>query len=321
MARMSMAVWNRYVMNRRIMLLGMGLILSGCTHESVDTSRFVSAPIPGERFLEANADLKPLEGEVTPQGWPRRIQHKASGMTLLFVPSGSFMMGSPETEAKRDQDEVYWRATIDRPFYLGETEVTVGQYARVMGRRAVDPDSPYMGNDDLPMTGLSWVDAKAFVDRLNKRWGSKWRMPTEVQWEYACRAGTSTPFSFGENTTPEFANYAHRYPYLGRVGPRTDKRPVPVKSYPANPWGFYDMHGNVWEWSIDLYQFDPRKLKAFDGDAEGQPRVIRGGSYTSSGTLLRCAYRDGYPPLASLGPKYGLRVALALEGPAGSRKI
>ena len=130
----------------------------------------------------------------------------------------------------------------------------------VMGRRALDPHSPYMDDDDLPMTGLSWVDAKAFVDLLNKRLGAKWQMPAEVQWEYAWRAGTSTPYSFDENTTPEFACYA-----------------------------------------------------------QGQPRVIRGGSYTSSGALLRCANRDGYPPLASLGPKYGLRVALTLEEPAGSR--
>lgn len=293
----------------RCILAGLTIGVMSCAHTPAERNTDKALKTA---FKKDYPSLTPLQGPLNQQDMPHRVRHKPSGIILLYAPTGTFMMGSPESEAKRDANEVYRQVEISQGFYLGETEITVGQYIKVMGRDAVDRQAPYMDKNNNPITGISWVDAQAFVDQLNKRWGPGWHLPTEIQWEYACRAGTVTPFSFGENTTSELANYAHRYPYLGRVGARTDKNPVPVKSYPANPWGFYEMHGNVWEWTADLYHPNPDK-PATVSDSAGFPRVIRGGSYTSSGALLRCAYRDGYPPLASLGPKYGLRVVRALQ--------
>jgi formylglycine-generating enzyme required for sulfatase activity len=261
---------------------------------------------PGSGF-EALGDV------VDAAGRPRRIQHVASGMVLRLVDAGTCAMGTPATEAKRDGDEFQYQATLDAPYYLGETEVTVGQWMAVMGEPPRNDHAAEPATDTtLPATGVSWHEAARFIETLNDDHGSGWSLPTEVQWEYACRAGTTTPFSFGETITPEQVNYHGRYPYGDAERGLERGAPLPVGSLPANAWGFHDMHGNVWEWCEDIYFWDPTDIPPWTQD-EGASRCIRGGAWTSSAKECRSGFREGYAP-SSDGEKYGLRVAKAAGG-------
>ena len=234
---------------------------------------------------------------------PERALHRRSGIMLVRVPPGSFVMGASKDEAGRDGDEHQREVEVTEPFYLGETEVTVGQWRRVMGR----PTPVKQQDEAMPLKGVTWYVAKEFVEQLNAQGGGGWRLPTEVEWEYACRAGTTTPFSFGEALDPSLAHYDGRRPYKDGERTKTSDDVVPVRSLPANPWGFFAMHGNVWEWCEDLYL--PNVARDLPPpNARGASRSIRGGGFSSRGDQLRSAYRDGYPPL-STGEKYGFRVA------------
>jgi len=225
-------------------------------------------------------------------------------MIFILVEPGRFTMGAPESEAQADGDEVQYEAEIEAPFYLAETEVTVGQWKAVMGSV---PNDKFVDDDEIPMSGVSWHMATEFIERLNKKFGGGLRLPREIEWEYACRAGTTTPFSIGENITPEQANYYGAYPYADGEPGLDRNRPIAVRSFEPNPWGFYDMHGNVWEWCVEKYVVHPEEGQRPRKDP-GAPRVMKGGAYTSRGKQLRSAYRDGYPP-NSKGSKYGFRLA------------
>ena len=246
------------------------------------------------------AELPP-DLESTEAGW----RHAASGIVLLRVEPGSYVMGSPDWEVDRDGDEPQRKVSIDEPFLLGETEITVGQWRRVMNQEPPLEQT----QDDHPVKGVTWYAAQEFVAKLNAEGPGGWRLPTEEEWEYACRAGTTGPFSF-EALTPEVANYRGRSPYAGGEKGLDRGDVIPVKSFAPNPWGFYDMHGNVWEWCEDVYLVHPGRTRV--PTEPGASRTMRGGAFTSKGKQLRSAYRDGYPP-QSTGPKYGFRVARSLD--------
>lgn len=240
-------------------------------------------------------------------GLSSRVRHIPTGIVLVLIPPGKFVMGSTQSELQRDGDEVQQPALIESAFYLGETEVTVAQWRQIMGtapREAVRSD-----DGELPITGVSWHKAKKFVHRMNAQGSSGWRLPTEAEWEYACRAGTTTAFSFGDNITPKQVNYDGQRPYAGgEPGLRRDG-PVPVRGLPRNPWGLYEMHGNVFEWCEDLYVVHPERGVPAN-DSPGASRVLRGGAWSSKGKQIRSGSRDGYPPSSS-GPKYGFRIVIA----------
>ncbi len=177
----------------------------------------------------------------------------------------------------------------------------------------------FKDNPHNPVEQVSWDDTQHFIAELNQRIaGLQARLPTEAEWEYACRAGTTTPFSFGENITPEQVNYDGEYPYAGGEKGLNRERTVPVGSLPPNPWGLYEMHGNVWEWCEDWYgeypnepQIDPH------GPEEGVYRVLRGGSWIGYGRYARSAHRHRY------GPDYrydyiGFRLALGQAASKGA---
>ncbi|MBN2718839.1 MAG: formylglycine-generating enzyme family protein, partial [Deltaproteobacteria bacterium] len=173
------------------------------------------------------------------------------GVTQRFrwIPSGEFMMGSPEDEPDRSDDETQHKVILTKGFWLADTACTQELWEAVMG---VNP-SRFKG-EKRPVEKVSWDDCQEFVARINKANPElNLALPTEAQWEYACRAETETPFSCGDNITPEQVNYNGDYPYPGGEKGKKRVETVKVKSLPANPWGLYEMHGNVYEWCADWY--------------------------------------------------------------------
>jgi formylglycine-generating enzyme required for sulfatase activity len=188
---------------------------------------------------------------------------------------------------------------ITRPFYLGVFPVKQREYLPVMGKNPslFGPDGG--GGPDFPVENVSWTDAVDFCRRLSLGPGEAtagriYRLPTEAEWEYACRAGTTSPFAFGDTLSSEQANFDGRNPY-GDVEPGPYlRRTSRVGAYPDNAWGLYDLHGNVWEWCADWYRADYyQESPAEDppGPAKGQFRVVRGGSWHFYGNECRSAYR------------------------------
>ena len=242
----------------------------------------VGSPSPIRRRV---ADCQPVGDEVGSNGLPRRIRHDSTGIILVLIPAAQFTMGSPASEPKRERNEEQRTVRIRSAFYLGETEVTLAQWKQVMG--SVPREFRLRDSAELPVGGVSWHQAKEFVRRLNARGGeSGWRLPTEAEWEYACRAGTATPFSFGDDISTAQVNYNGRRPYLGGALeiPILRNRPIPVRSLPPNSWGLYEMHGNVSEWCEDRYVARPtRDAGTSDSPVpSGASRVLRGGQRSSS---------------------------------------
>ena len=249
-------------------------------------------------------------------------------MKLRLVPAGEFLMGSPEDEERRDEDEQQHRVRITKPFYMGVHEVTQEQYQRIMEVRpsyfsstpnhfSLPPDASreLVGRDTggFPVERVSWTDAMEFCQLLSAKEERQYSLPTEAQWEYACRAGTSTPFAFGEEASSEpGANFSHDYTYGGVEKPMFLGRTTAVGSYPPNAWGLYDMHGNVSEWCRDWYSgnfYTDSPLDDPAGPAAGSGRVIRGGAYFTAPRLCRSANRGILEP-QSYDNHVGFRVLL-----------
>lgn len=249
---------------------------------------------------------------------PNRVKSVALSDTvkleLVWIPSGTFMMGSPKSEKGRQIDEIYHRVTISKGFWMSKYEITQVQWQAVMGDNPSDfPNgdnlivkkatyfvagnpSTFRGNSNLPVDSVSFNDAQYFIKRLNRKTRMTFRLPTEAEWEYACRAGTTTAFYFGNSLTSDMANFDGRYPYNGSKGVWRNKT-TPVGSFKPNSFGLYDMHGNVWEWCRDWYGPYPSK-PVIDptGPESGEYRVLRGGCWFFDAKYVRSAYRDrGYP--------------------------
>ncbi len=227
-------------------------------------------------------------------------------MAYCYCPPGSFMMGSPLTEKERDGDENQVLVRINKGYWLAQTEVTQEQWEAVMGTTLEQQRAKEGSQEEITMRGpkhpmyfVSWEEAQAYVEKLNgmtgvpERW--KWALPSEAQWEYACRAGTRTVFSPGDTLSSAQANF-NGVPY-GPVGTGLYlKRTTEAGSYPANAWGLYDMHGNVWEWCSDWYMETLAGGTEPAGPATGVYRVNRGGSWYYEASLCRAARRTRDEP-------------------------
>jgi formylglycine-generating enzyme required for sulfatase activity/tRNA A-37 threonylcarbamoyl transferase component Bud32 len=255
------------------------------------------------------------------------------GMELRLIRPGTFLMGSPASEVGRKEDEgPAHKVTITKPFYLGVHEVTVSQFrwfTRVTDykteaekwSRGLGPIKHHKGAqrwtgngwkldskcnwrkpgwflaDDQPVVCVTWHDAQAFCEWLSRKEKQTYRLPTEAEWEYACRAGTTSPFAFGATLSSSQANFNGQLPYGGAPpGPYREKA-IQVGSFPANAWGFADMHGNVWEWCADWYgdnYYGESPVQDPQGPPSGTRRVYRGGGWDStvSGGLCRSACRQ-----------------------------
>jgi len=211
-------------------------------------------------------------------------------MRFRWIPPGGFVMGSPRDESDRGDDETPHEVTLTRGFWLGETEVTQAQWASVMNGEP----SAFEGVN-RPVERITWRQAQDFIEALNSHAGRDlFRLPTEAEWEYACRADTKGPFYTGASLNAAEANYDGNYPYNGGAKGVYLRETAAVASYQPNPWGLYDMHGNVWEWTRDRYA-------PYSGEPETNPtgpdllryfkRVIRGGGWGDFAARCRCAAR------------------------------
>ena len=218
------------------------------------------------------------------------------GMEFILIPSGAFTMGSPPDEPYRGSSEVQHRVSISRPFYIQTTEVTLKQWRSLMGKRLLVRRK---GSDNMPVTQVSWFDCMEFIKRLNRLGEGKYRLPTEAEWEYAARAGTTSPFSWGDTIDCDKAMYGNNslkhnvcQLFIKSLELPIDA-PAPVKSYRPNPWGLYDMHGNVWEWCVDWFG-DYQKNPVTDpkGPDSGTMKIRRGGSWFKHGYSCRSANRS-----------------------------
>ena len=267
--------------------------------------------MPAARHLLAAIVLvvawHPPEGAAPPSEW----RDPVTGMALVLIPAGHFTMGSPADEPGREPQERPHGVTLTRPFYLGRFEVTEREWTAVMG------SNPSHFRDDtgrLPVERVNWYDVQAFLSRLSERSGRHFRLPTEAEWEYACRAGTTTSFSTGATLSPSQANYDARFPGAGGVAGPAPDRTMPVGSYPPNAWGLYDMHGNVWEWCQDWHcEYPSGDVTDPTGECRTEYRVIRGGSWHFNADSARCALRYTHRPQDS-GFSLGFRAAVDVDG-------
>ena len=224
--------------------------------------------------------------------------NKKISMKLALIPAGKFTMGSPTTEKGRSKDEAQHEVTISKPFYMGVCAVTQAQYEAVMGSNPSRCQGP-----TNPVEQVPWHDAVEFCKRLSAKTGKKARLPTEAEWEYACRAGSKTRFSYGDDDE-KLGDYTW-------YDKNSEGIPHPVGQKKANGLGLYDMHGNVWEWCADCYAdaYASAKTKNPQGPDSGTHRVLRGGSHSVDSIRCRSARRSKFTPRSCAG-HVGFRVAV-----------
>ena len=238
-------------------------------------------------------DQQYVKARLTPIVIGKKIITNTIGMQLNLIPAGTFMMGSPETEKDRDGDEHQHQVTISKAFYMQNTTVTQRHWKGVMGTEPWKGERYIKEGPDYPAVYVSWDDAIAYCKKLSKKEAKTYRLPTEVEWAFACRAGTQTTWSFGNNDR-DLGDYAwcalntwgNNEAYAHQVGL---KKP--------NVFGLYDMHGNVWEWCHDYYAADYYKqLPEQDplGPAGGVTRVLRVGAWNGASHVTRSANRVGF---------------------------
>jgi formylglycine-generating enzyme required for sulfatase activity len=294
-------------------------------------------PAGGNQWLVERQELRVMSAEE-PLG-------NGVSLRLIEIPAGSFLMGSPNDEPQRGAEEGPQHVVRLEAFLMGQTPITQAQWREVAGwtpregerwghqlranparfqaKREADERRETYGvfrlldgetsTDQRPVEGVSWADAMEFCHRLSQRTGRRYSLPSEAQWEYACRAGSSTPFHYGDTLSTDLTNYIGYRTYAN--GPKGEFRQqtTPVAHFPANAWGLHDMHGNVWEWCAD--QWHGTYVSAPD---DGRPwidettdtnryRLLRGGSWGLSPRYCRSADRDGRHPV-SRSDNVGFRV-------------
>ena len=304
--------------------------------------------------------------------WQSRTQvfrERLDGLELAMVriPAGAFLMGSPPEEPERQESEGPQHRVELEEFLMGQTPITQAQWREVAEwqplageswGRELDPEPSFFqtrsnpkaknsfggrfslleretDSDQRPVDNVSWLDAMEFCERLSRRTGRTYTLPSEAQWEYACRAGSITPFHFGPTITPALANYNGNTTYANGPQGENRKQTTPVRLFSANDWGLHDMHGNMWEWCLDhwhdsyerapadgsawLNPSEPTKKatskKGDNSDSEEEMRLLRGGSWDVDPRFCRSAYRDhDRPGVANYG--VGFRVVCLPQGPS-----
>jgi formylglycine-generating enzyme required for sulfatase activity len=248
-------------------------------------------------------------------------------LRMMQIPGGTFMMGSPKDELDNYEDESPQHEVSVKTFFMGKYPVTQSQWRFVAGlepvNRALEPDPSHFKGDNRPVEQVSWEDAVEFCDRLSCHSNKQFSLPSEAQWEYACRAGTTTPFHFGNTITTDLANYrgtdSKERSWSGSYGdgPKGEyrKETTPVDYFDvANAFGLCDMHGNVWEWCVNHwhnnYEGAPTDGSAWLTDDQVVRRVLRGGSWYYIPRYCRSATRLNLTP-GNRSTRFGFRVSCA----------
>jgi len=249
-------------------------------------------------------------GMVLLCGIAQGVEPNSIGMELIEIPAGTFTMGSPVGEKDREANEAQVTVTLTKPFWLGKTEVTQGQWRQVMGTEPWKGKDYVQADKDCPATYVSWDDATTFCQNLTEierkagklKADEEYRLSTEAEWEYACRAGTTTAYSFGDDEK-QLGNFGW---FAGNTAGEQYAHAVGLKK--PNPWGLHDMHGNVWEWCSNWY--DEKLSGGTDpvGPGKGSLRVNRGGSWGYFPDFCRSAYRYYFVP-SDRNNNLGFRVA------------
>lgn len=255
------------------------------------------APLGGLASGSAEAQSA-QKSAVSETGLPLEVKSAKTGIALRLIPAGRFTMGSPSGESERDDDEREHSVTLTQPFYCGKYEVTQAEWERVMGS---NPSHFTSSGADAPVEEVSWEDCQRFLRKLCAREGvppGTYRLLTEAEWEYACRAGTQTPFCYGERLDSRMANFNGDYPYGGASTGIDRHKTIAVGQFKPNAYGLYDMHGNVWEWCSDWYEAEYSSRSVADpvGPSSGSSRVDRGGSWSSDARNCRSASRGRVTP-------------------------
>jgi formylglycine-generating enzyme required for sulfatase activity len=244
------------------------------------TSLFISPPP-----TNTNLNINPTSSFTEDLGNGIKLE-------MIAIPGGTFLMGSPENEAERNSYESPQHQVTVPSFFMAKYQLTQAQYQAIMG---VNPSS--FKGDNRPVENVSWDDAVAFCQKLTQKTGNNYRLPSEAEWEYACRAGTKTPFSFGDNITTDLVNYDGNYPYNSAAKGKYRKETTDVGTFPPNAFGLYDMHGNAWEWCEDDWHENyinaPTEGSAWNSRSGSDAKLLRGGSWRSSARNCRSADRNG----------------------------
>jgi formylglycine-generating enzyme required for sulfatase activity/tRNA A-37 threonylcarbamoyl transferase component Bud32 len=231
-------------------------------------------------------------------------------LEMVAIPGGTFLMGSPESEKERSSYESPQHKVTIQPFFMGKFTITQEQYQAVMGKNPA-----HFPGKKRPVEYVSWDDAVEFCAMLSNKTGKKYQLPSEAQWEYACRAGTTTPFHFGETITTDLVNYDGNYPYGSAPKGKYREQTTDVGSFPANAFGLYDMHGNVWEWCQDEwhknYDNAPSDGSAWLNENDNQ-KLLRGGSWYDNPGYCRGAIRNYGYSRDVRDVNFGFRVVLSL---------
>jgi formylglycine-generating enzyme required for sulfatase activity len=259
-------------------------------------------PTTQETHEPGPPEPKPAEEQPEPEPQVKKELTNSLGMQFRLIPAGTFMRGSGIAEDGDEDERPQHQVTLSQPFYLQTTPVTQGQWKRLMGE---NPSFFQECGEDCPVENVSWNDAQEFIKKLNQiEKTDQYRLPTEAQWEYACRAGSTQSYCFGDREA-ELGQYAW-------YAANSQKSPHPVGRLKPNAWGLYDMHGNVYEWCQDWYEEYPTgPVTDPKGPSAGKYRVLRGGSWDGEAGDVRSTYRHRLTPGYRYGHE-GFRVARGL---------
>jgi formylglycine-generating enzyme required for sulfatase activity len=310
----TMRLGKRKAMTAVLLILGMAMLATTLLAwgGKQDSRNNADNPAPTVQKQAAQA-----QQEDPPKNFTNSI-----GMKFVWIPPGNFMMGSPNGEAGRRDDETQHKVTLTKGFYMGVHLVTQEQWQEVMGKNF----SIFKGEKNLPVEMVSWQDCQSFVKKLREKDKKPYRLPTEAEWEYSCRAGTTTPFHFGATISTDQANNDGGFLYGNGKKGTYRKKTTPVDTFPANAWGLHDMHGNLWQWCQDWYDDYPRKdvvdpqgpekKDAVDPWTPSRPmHVGRGGCWASDPFDCRSARRGWIEPTGYVGSGWnrywGLRVCFS----------
>jgi len=270
-------------------------------------------PAIGAEPAPAVSPFSPAEARAHQRAWAKHLGLSVQvtnsvGMKLSLIPPGQFVMGSPPGEEWHRDDEIRHSVKLTNAFYMGAAEVTQGQWKALMGE-----NPSFFTGDALPVDTITWQQAVEFCRKLSEKEGALYRLPTEAEWEYVCRAGTTTPFHTGNTISTDRANYDGNYTYGdGKKGVFRETT-TRAGSLAPNSWGLHDMHGNVWEWCADWYAGYPgAEVSDPTGAADGKARVVRGGCWINFPAVCRSANRGKTVPV-SWNFHFGFRVVRVLN--------